>query len=66
VPLLGLLVPPLYNSADPTLIGMLRALRAPAGEDITRPEDYEADRGEPGVTPLPPTPEQKPAPAGRA
>jgi solute:Na+ symporter, SSS family len=39
---------------------LLRALRAPAGEDVTRPEDYEADRGEPGITPLPPTPEQEP------
>jgi hypothetical protein len=38
---------------------ILRALRAPAGEDVTRPEDYEAEREEPGVEPLPATPEQE-------
>ena len=31
----------------------LRALRAPEKPDATSPEDYEADAGEPGVTPVP-------------
>jgi SSS family solute:Na+ symporter len=44
---------------------LLRALHAPPGEDVTRPEDYDAERGEPDVIPLPPTPEQEPVPAGR-
>jgi solute:Na+ symporter, SSS family len=39
---------------------VLRALRAPAGEDVTRPEDYEAERGEPAIEPVPATPEQEP------
>jgi SSS family solute:Na+ symporter len=45
---------------------VLRALHAPAGEDITRPDDYEAEREEPGVEPLPATPEQErePEPVG--
>jgi solute:Na+ symporter, SSS family len=38
---------------------VLRALNAPAGEDITSPADYEADREEPEVEPLPATPEQE-------
>jgi SSS family solute:Na+ symporter len=45
----------------------LRVLRAPTGQDETRPRDYEADRDEPTVEPLPATPEQErerePAPA---
>jgi hypothetical protein len=44
---------------------VLKALKVPAGEDITQPEDYERDWGEPGVEPLPATPEQEPAPVGR-
>jgi solute:Na+ symporter, SSS family len=39
---------------------ILRAAGAPMGEDITRPQDYEAEREEPGVEPLPATPEQEP------
>ena len=38
---------------------ILRALRAPAGEDVTRREDYEAERGEPGLEPVPATPERE-------
>jgi SSS family solute:Na+ symporter len=38
---------------------LLRALGAPAGEDVTRPEDFEADAGEPSVRPLPGTPAQE-------
>jgi SSS family solute:Na+ symporter len=40
---------------------LLRALRAPAGEDITNPEDYEAEADEPAVQPLPATPQQETA-----
>jgi SSS family solute:Na+ symporter len=32
---------------------VLRAVRAPAGTDVTQPEDYWADEGDPRVTPLP-------------
>jgi SSS family solute:Na+ symporter len=32
---------------------VLRALKAPAGNDVTEPEDYTADAGDPRVTPLP-------------
>jgi SSS family solute:Na+ symporter len=39
---------------------ILRALNAPAGEDVTRPEDYEADRDEAELEPVPATPEQEP------
>jgi SSS family solute:Na+ symporter len=42
---------------------LLRALGAPAGEDVTRPEDYEAERGEDELEPLPATPEQELQPA---
>ncbi|MFL5871219.1 MAG: sodium:solute symporter, partial [Solirubrobacterales bacterium] len=38
---------------------VLRAFRAPAGEDVTRDEDFEVEAGEPGVRPLPGTPQQK-------
>jgi solute:Na+ symporter, SSS family len=38
---------------------VLRAVKAPAGEDITRPEDYEAERDEAEVEPVPATPEQE-------
>jgi SSS family solute:Na+ symporter len=38
---------------------VLRALRAPDGEDVTVPSDYEVDAGAPGVEPLPTTPEQE-------
>jgi SSS family solute:Na+ symporter len=38
---------------------VLRALKAPAGEDVTRPGDYEAEAGDPRVEPLPGTPEQE-------
>jgi solute:Na+ symporter, SSS family len=41
---------------------VLKALKVPAGEDTTRPEDYETDWGEPGVEPLPATPDQEPTP----
>jgi solute:Na+ symporter, SSS family len=37
---------------------ILRALKAPAGEDVTARDDYEAEAGEPGVRPLPGTEEQ--------
>jgi SSS family solute:Na+ symporter len=43
---------------------ILRAAGAPKGEDITRPQDYEAEREEPGVEPLPATPEQERQPVG--
>jgi SSS family solute:Na+ symporter len=32
---------------------LLRAVRAPAGQDVTEPEDYWADAGDPRVQPLP-------------
>jgi len=32
---------------------VLRALRAPAGTDVTEPADYWADAGDPRVAPLP-------------
>jgi SSS family solute:Na+ symporter len=38
---------------------ILRAVNAPPGEDITKPEDYEVEVGEPGVEPLPGALEQK-------
>jgi solute:Na+ symporter, SSS family len=38
---------------------ILRALRAPAGEDVTRADDYEAELGEPDLEPVPATPEQE-------
>jgi solute:Na+ symporter, SSS family len=41
---------------------VLKALKVPAGEDTTQPEDYESDWGEPGVEPLPATPDQEPTP----
>jgi solute:Na+ symporter, SSS family len=40
---------------------VLRALRAPAGEDITRSEDFEFEAGDPGIQPLPATPAQEEA-----
>jgi solute:Na+ symporter, SSS family len=40
---------------------LLRSLGAPEGEDVTRPEDYDADRGEAEVEPVPATSEQEPA-----
>jgi solute:Na+ symporter, SSS family len=40
---------------------LLRALGVRYGEDETRPEDYEADAGEPSVRPLPPAPGQESA-----
>ena len=48
---------------------VLKALKVPAGEDTTRPEDYEVDWGERGMEPLPATTEQEqertPEPVGR-
>jgi SSS family solute:Na+ symporter len=44
---------------------ILRSVGAPAGEDITRPEDYEAERGEEGVEELPATPAEE-VPVGSA
>jgi solute:Na+ symporter, SSS family len=44
---------------------VLRALRVPAGEDVTVPDDYEADAGEPGVRELPGTAEQEADREGR-
>ena len=43
-----------------TVVGtlVLRALRAPHGEDVTHPDDYHAEREDPGVGELPATPEQ--------
>jgi SSS family solute:Na+ symporter len=38
---------------------VLRALKAPEGEDHTVPEDYEVEAGEPGVEPLPGTEEER-------
>ena len=38
----------------------LRVARAPMAPDATRPSDYEADRDDVGVRPLPATPEQEP------
>jgi solute:Na+ symporter, SSS family len=38
---------------------VLRALGAPDGKDVTRPEDYEAEAGEPDVEPLPATPDEE-------
>jgi SSS family solute:Na+ symporter len=38
---------------------ILRALNAPAGEDVTADDDYEAEAGEPGVEPLPATEEER-------
>jgi solute:Na+ symporter, SSS family len=43
---------------------VLRGVGAPAGEDITRPEDYEAEAGARDVRPLPGTPEQERAAEG--
>ncbi len=40
---------------------VLRAAGAPDGEDITSDEDYEVEAGDPGVRPLPPSPEEKAA-----
>jgi len=37
---------------------VLRAVGAPQGEDVTRSEDYEVERGDPGTDELPATPEQ--------
>jgi SSS family solute:Na+ symporter len=37
---------------------LLRVARVPAGEDVTAPEDYEAEAGDEEVRPLPGTPEQ--------
>jgi SSS family solute:Na+ symporter len=37
---------------------VLRAVGAPAGEDVTREDDYVADRGDPGVGALPTAPAQ--------
>jgi solute:Na+ symporter, SSS family len=38
---------------------VLRAVRAPDGEDVTQPADYEAEAGEPDVEPMPATPEEE-------
>ena len=38
----------------------LRAAGAPAGEDVTTPEDFEVDAGDPGVVPLEEATEQSP------
>jgi SSS family solute:Na+ symporter len=35
---------------------ILRTLKVPDGEDVTKPEDYEIDAGDPGARPLPDTP----------
>jgi solute:Na+ symporter, SSS family len=43
---------------------VLRALRAPAGEDVTRSEDFEFEAGDPGIQPLPATPAQEEAVTG--
>jgi SSS family solute:Na+ symporter len=40
---------------------ILRAMKAPAGEDVTRNEDYEVEAGDPGVEPLPSEPGREPA-----
>jgi hypothetical protein len=45
--------------------GILRAIGAPAGEDVTRREDYEAESGEEGVEELPSTPAER-VPVGSA
>ena len=41
---------------------ILRAMGAPAGEDVTEPDDYEADASDPKTDPLPPEPERAPLP----
>ena len=38
---------------------VLRAIKAPPGEDVTRMDDYEAEIDDPGVKPLPATPGQE-------
>ncbi len=38
---------------------ILRRMGAPEGEDVTAEDDYEAEAGEPGVEPLPGTPQQE-------
>jgi hypothetical protein len=38
---------------------VLRAFGAPHGEDVTLPEDYEVERGDPGVDELPASAEQE-------
>jgi SSS family solute:Na+ symporter len=38
---------------------VLRAMGAPAGEDVTRSEDFEVEAGDPGVEPLPGAPGQR-------
>jgi SSS family solute:Na+ symporter len=38
---------------------VLRALKVPAGEDVTRSEDFEVEAGDPGLRPLPGTPAQE-------
>ena len=40
---------------------VLRALRAPDGEDLTQPRDYEAEAGDWATRPLPTTPDQEAA-----
>lgn len=40
---------------------VLRAMRVPAGRDVTVEDDFEADAVDPGVRPLPGTVEQEPA-----
>ena len=45
---------------------ILRAVGAPHGEDSTAPEDYEAERGDPGVDELPASAEQDDDDAARA
>lgn len=40
---------------------VLRAMGAPAGEDVTRSEDFEAEAGDPNLRPLPATPGQEAA-----
>jgi SSS family solute:Na+ symporter len=40
---------------------LARAIGAPAGDDITRSEDYEVEAGDPDVEPLPGTPAQEEA-----
>jgi SSS family solute:Na+ symporter len=38
---------------------VLRAMGAPAGEDVTRSQDFEVEAGDPGVEPLPGAPGQR-------
>jgi SSS family solute:Na+ symporter len=38
---------------------VLHAVHAPAGEDVTKPRDFEVEAGDPDARPLPGTPEQE-------